>query len=44
MLDLIGRQSEPELDDIVIARTGADIDEHTMPAHACALLRSLLPA
>ena len=33
-----------ELDDIVIARTRADIDERTMPAHACALLRSLLPA
>jgi hypothetical protein len=44
MLDLIGRQSEPELDDIVIARTCADIDDRTMPAHACALLRSLLPA
>ncbi len=37
-------QSEPELDDIVIVRTQADIDESTMPRHARVLLRTLLPA
>ena len=37
-------QSEPELDDIVIVRTQADIDESTMPRHARVLLRKLLPA
>ena len=37
-------QSEPELDDIVIVRTQADIDESTMPRHARVLLQSLLPA
>ncbi len=37
-------QTEPELDDIVIVRTQADIDESTMPRHARVLLRALLPA
>jgi 8-oxo-dGTP pyrophosphatase MutT (NUDIX family) len=35
---------EPELNDMVIVRTPADIDESTMPRHARVLLRALLPA
>jgi 8-oxo-dGTP pyrophosphatase MutT (NUDIX family) len=37
-------QSVPELDDVVIVRTPADIDESTMPLHARVLVRALLPA
>ena len=44
MLAFTRAQSEPELDDIVIVRTQADIDESTMPQHARVLLRALLPA
>ena len=44
ILDFTRRQAEPELDDIVIVRAHADIDESTMPPHARALLRALLPA
>jgi len=44
MLTYIRGQAEPELDDIVIVRGRAGIDESTMPAHARAVLRSLLPA
>jgi hypothetical protein len=40
----IRSQAEPELDDIVIVRTHADIDARTMPPHARALLRTVLPA
>jgi hypothetical protein len=44
MLAFIGRQADPELDEIVIVRERAGIDEGTMPAHAQAALRTLLPA
>lgn len=44
ILAFIGNQAEPELDDIVIVRTHADIDARTMPPHARALLRTVLPA
>jgi 8-oxo-dGTP pyrophosphatase MutT (NUDIX family) len=44
MLAFIRRQAEPELDDIVIVRERAGIDESTMPPHAQAVLRTLLPA
>ena len=37
-------QSVPELDDVVIVRSPADIDESTMPPHARVLVRALLPA
>ena len=37
-------QSVPELDDVVIVRSPADIDENTMPHHARVLVRALLPA
>lgn len=40
----IAAETNPELDDIVIARTRADIDPDCMPPHACALLRTVLPA
>jgi 8-oxo-dGTP pyrophosphatase MutT (NUDIX family) len=36
-------QAEPELDDVVIVRTQADLDEGTMPPHARVLVRALLP-
>ncbi|MCZ7596110.1 MAG: NUDIX hydrolase [Hyphomicrobium sp.] len=38
------RQPEPELDDIVPIRSRADIDESSMPPHARALVRTVLPA
>ena len=41
ILAFVRSQTEPELADIVIVRTHADIDESTMPPHArccCALL------
>ncbi len=44
ILGFIDAEAEPELDDIVIVRQRADIDECTMPPHAQALLRTLLPA
>ena len=34
ILDFIDADAEPELDDIVIVRQRADIDERTMPRHA----------
>lgn len=37
-------QPEPELEDIVPVRSRADIDESSMPPHARALVRTLLPA
>jgi 8-oxo-dGTP pyrophosphatase MutT (NUDIX family) len=44
ILDYVGAQAEPELDDIVVVRGLADMDEARMPPHALALLRMLLPA
>lgn len=43
-LGFIDAEAEPELDDIVIVRQRSDIDGRTMPPHAQALLRTLLPA
>jgi 8-oxo-dGTP pyrophosphatase MutT (NUDIX family) len=37
-------QSVPELDDVVIVRSQADIDESTMPRHARVFVGALLPA
>jgi hypothetical protein len=44
ILAFINAEAEPELDDIVIVRQRADIDRRSMPPHAQALLRTLLPA
>jgi 8-oxo-dGTP pyrophosphatase MutT (NUDIX family) len=44
ILGFIDAEAQPELDDIVIVRQRADIDAHSMPGHAQALLRTLLPA
>jgi NUDIX domain-containing protein len=44
VLAFIRRQAEPELDDIVFVRERAGIDESAIPAHAQAVLRTLLPA
>ncbi len=44
VLAFIRRQAAPELDDIVTVRERAGIDENTMPPHAQAVLRTLLPA
>jgi len=43
ILGFIEAEAQPELDDIVIVRRRADIDARTMPGHAQALLRTLLP-
>jgi hypothetical protein len=43
ILGFIDAEAQPELDDIVIVRQRADIDAHSMPGHAQALLRTLLP-
>lgn len=44
ILARIGAQVEPELEDIVIVRGAADVDEARMPPHALALARTLLSA
>ena len=44
ILGFIDAEAEPELDDIVIVRQRADIDGRSVPPHAQALLRTLLPA
>ena len=44
ILGFIEAEAQPELDDIVIVRRRSDIDARTMPGHAQALLRTLLPA
>lgn len=44
ILDFLAAEETPELDDIVIVRQRTDIDAGTMPPHAQALLRTLLPA
>lgn len=43
MLAAIAREADPELDDIVVVRSGADIASIPMPRYATALLRTLLP-
>lgn len=44
ILSCLRAQPHPELDDIVIVRSKGDIDQVTMPPHACALLNGVLPA
>jgi 8-oxo-dGTP pyrophosphatase MutT (NUDIX family) len=44
ILASIESQAQPELDDIIIVRTPADVDEARMPPHAQALARTLLSA
>jgi hypothetical protein len=40
----VGRQAEPELDDVVIIRSRRDVAETDMPRHARAIVRRLLAA
>jgi 8-oxo-dGTP pyrophosphatase MutT (NUDIX family) len=44
ILAIVRRQQDPELTDIVIVGSQADIDEVRMPPHAQAYARTLLPA
>jgi 8-oxo-dGTP pyrophosphatase MutT (NUDIX family) len=44
ILEVVRRQSEPELADIVVIRTCAEIDERIVPAYARTLLRARLPS
>jgi 8-oxo-dGTP pyrophosphatase MutT (NUDIX family) len=44
ILEVVSRQTAPELSDIVIVRSCAEIDERIVPAYAQALLRARLPA
>jgi 8-oxo-dGTP pyrophosphatase MutT (NUDIX family) len=44
ILEVVRRQAEPELSDIVIVRSCAEIDARIVPAYAQVLLRARLPA
>jgi 8-oxo-dGTP pyrophosphatase MutT (NUDIX family) len=44
ILEFLGGEARPELDDIVIVRRRDDIDPALMPPHACTLLHTVLPA
>jgi 8-oxo-dGTP pyrophosphatase MutT (NUDIX family) len=43
ILEFIRGQPDPEIDDIVIVRTRADIERHGMPGHARALVEARMP-
>jgi len=42
MLDFIAAEAAPELADIVVVKSGSDIDPRRMPLYAAVLMRHLL--